>query len=261
MIFLLLVLALQEPRPREDRIEYTAPSRPLTLSEDQRRAVDAVGQLGALASYCRAFMPEEDVRHIDQAERPGPHPSLLDNMFFSGVAYARARPDDRPYSAETCWGLLADGRLLVEAYAPELAQLEARFPPAATRPWTVIADNAVATDIGDAARRRREDAPLVPPAEQVRPGAIRTPPQWAEAPRLSFPAQARGHVTQAAVQIQCIITVDGRARACRVLSESVEGYGFAEAALAAQDMYRFTPSTLDGQPVESRGVFRVLFRQ
>ena len=54
--------------------------------------------------------------------------------------------------------------------------------------------------------------------------------------------------------IHCIIRLDTRLEACRVVSETPRGQGFGQAALSVADTYRFRPPTEGGVPQAGQGV-------
>lgn len=80
----------------------------------------------------------------------------------------------------------------------------------------------------------------------------RTGPRNLREPRMSelrpyHPRQALSEGVSGAVVLRCRIREDTRLDQCRVLSAQPDGYGFAEAGLAAaRDLYRFRPATLNG---------------
>ena len=176
-------------------------------------------------------------------------------MAFLAPFQQEAATTGRGPPASECERLLADARLLLEGRKDVIESLiDTRFV-STDRPWERVGQAAV--DSGMEARRRPALAtPTVPQTS----GGVRTGPRWAEAPRVAIPAAAREARREGWARIECVVTTRGRARDCRLVAESAEGFGFGEAALRAEDRYRFQPGEADGEPVETRGVFTVQFR-
>ena len=112
------------------------------------------------------------------------------------------------------------------------------------------------------------EAPPLPPAyvEPRVPGSplpprisIITNPDWLAKPtgadlaRL-YPKAALRQNISGNVVIACKVTAAGTLKDCLIVSESPPDMGFGEAALAAAPLFRMTPATRDGQPVEGRTV-------
>lgn len=255
---LALAAVLQDPAPVTviERIEMTP---------EQSAALSVLSNAGREAGECDAFLPDETRTAFrggaartprSAADIPEGTPlSLADMVFYSQFGNALGSPRAARATAGLCAGRLADARLLIEAQKPVIETLIALSPSETERPWDRIGQAAV--DSGAQARSRPV---LAPPAGGRAPGAVQTAPAWAEAPRVAIPAAAREARRAGWARIECVVTVEGRARDCRLVAESAEGFGFGTAALAAEDRYRFRPSTLDGQPVEARGTFTVQFR-
>jgi len=86
-------------------------------------------------------------------------------------------------------------------------------------------------------------------------------PRWVRRPQPIYPSQAlRQGIEEGAVSLRCEGMAEGVLGACEVLSESPEGAGFAEAALAGTRHARLAPQQLDGTSVDSTVVFTVRFR-
>ena len=251
LLALAMTVLLQETATVEvvERIE---------LSAEQQQAVSVLSQAGMMAGYCAAHLPPETRAAFDRGaaaltDMSAPGGALPDVAFLGGYARAAAGPGWP--SAERCADAVTDGRLLIEGQRQAVESLIALTAPLETRrPWTLIGQAAV--DAGAQPRRRAG----LNPGSAREAGAVRTAPQWAQAPRVAVPRQARAARRAGTATIECIVTAEGRARDCRVIGESEAGYGFGQAAIEAQEVYRFHPSTIDGQPVESRGVFTVRFR-
>jgi|GEM_PF-5026115 len=256
---LLSLVVLQDPQARTV-VEYTV-FEPIEMTPEQEHAVSLVMTLGATAGRCADGLPAETRQLFDggyqNVENPEPgtsRPNLADLAFLQ--AYGRAAAgSSRQMTNSECAAELTDGRLLIEGHRSDIDSLVTMPGLETNRPWERIAQDAVSS--GAAPRRR---AALANPAVPRAFGAQQTAPQWAATPRVSFPAKARGAMTDGSARIDCIVTTRGRARDCRVISESVEGYGFGQEALAAEGSFRFRPSTVGGEPVEARGTFTIRFR-
>lgn len=261
MIFLWLALAAFQQTPlvevtREERIELTA---------EQQRVFEAVSRFGSQVGRCRRHMPADQVAAFEAAAAPGPSAgqpgdqSILDQIFAMSYQQGAQSADARTIRRDRCDVMLEDaGAILLDAEA-FVPAVEAAMPPSSARPWAeFVPAGARAPD-----RAPRAIEPLRPPAapeRAMRPNAVSRAPSWAETPRLAMPTAARNMLSEGAAHIECIVTVEGRARACQLLRESAEGLGLGEAALAAQDTYRFHPRTIDGQAVEARAAFTIRFR-
>lgn len=67
-----------------------------------------------------------------------------------------------------------------------------------------------------------------------------------------YPEKAKAKGVDGASVIECIATVDGSLRACKIKSESPEGLGFGQAALAMAGQFQLKPEIRDGKAVEIR---------
>ena len=75
-----------------------------------------------------------------------------------------------------------------------------------------------------------------------------------------FPELAMSlNVEQGRARLGCVANVESRLEDCKVLLETPEGVGFAEAALAGVVHARVQPRTIDGTPVPSPVTFNVVF--
>lgn len=253
---LALTAALQDPG------EVTVVER-LEMTPAQSEALAVLSNAGRRAGECDAHLPEDTRAAFragtagvprTEADIPdGPMMALPDMVFYN--AFGGAVGNGSRATSAQCEGRLADARLLVEAQKAAIQSLIDLSPSETHRPWERIGQAAV--ERGEQARSRPE---LAPPAGGRASGMVQVGPAWAETPRVPIPAAAREARRVGWAQIECVVTVRGRARDCRLVAESAEGFGFGEAALRAEDKYRFRPSTLDGQPVEARGAFTVHFR-
>ena len=260
MIFLWLAIAAFQQTPmvevtREERIE---------LTPDQQRVFEAVSRFGSQVGRCRRYLPPDQVAAFEAAalSRPPtdqpPGQSILDQIFLMSYQQGAQNADASTIRRDRCEVMVDDaGAMLVDA-EPSIPAIEAEMPPASARVWAEF----VPASARAPGRIPRAVEPLRAPSapERMRPNAVSRPPTWAETPRLSMPAAARNLLSEGTAHIECIVTVEGRARACQLLRESVEGMGLGEAALAAEGTYRFYPRTIDGQPVEARAAFTIRFR-
>lgn len=259
-VLFLATAAAQEPGV-PTVVEYTLVER-IEMTPEQGNAVSLIMALGTAAGRCADRLSPETRQAFDErlgiVENPPPGangPNLADVAFLQ--AYSRAAAASPPRLTNTqCSAELTDRRLLVEGRRPDIDSLISLSGLETSRPWERVAQDAV-----DAGAAPRERAALADPAGLRSSGVRPVPPQWAAAPRVSFPAKARGAMKEGSAQIECIVTTGGRARDCRLISESAEGYGFGQEALAAEGSYRFRPSTVGGEPVEARGRFTIRFRE
>ena len=112
----------------------------------------------------------------------------------------------------------------------------------------------VAAEPAEAAAR----LPSASLAQESPPPAEITRVTWSQHPTPMYPAVAAANgVTEGTVTLSCLVEADGRASDCTVLTESPEGAGFGEAALASMETARFSPGT--GAP-GARARFTIRFR-
>lgn len=253
LVMLAMAAVIQDPVVQTvvERIEFTA---------EQAEAGAALFRHGRTAGTCAAHLPPETRAAFDaglavvRSDPPVmPGPALADSIFLEGYGAGLAGGSEMP--ADRCAAELIDGRLVIEGQAVGVDGLIELSGLSSDRPWARLGQAAV-----DGGAQPRNRPALVRPAN-VSPGAVRTSPQWAESPRVAFPSKARGAGREGWASIECIVTTTGRARDCRLVGESAADFGFGEAALAAENEYRFRPGTLDGQPVEARSTFRIQFRR
>ena len=172
------------------------------------------------------------------------------------------------------------------AGAGSLAVAAQREPVMVPAPVDVVArDRPTAAPIEtqgqnetDGADRTEQAGPVpVPaPAPMVLPQLVRTetpaPPTddqaaeisrvtWAQYPAPTFPTVAASNgVSEGRVNLVCTVEADGRASGCSILEETPAGQGFGEAALAAMERARFSPSTLATATPGQRARFTIRFR-
>ena len=86
-------------------------------------------------------------------------------------------------------------------------------------------------------------------------------PAWAVRPTPEYPARAIiAGIAEGEVELECEALAEGRVGACRVIRETPQGVGFAEAAQVSMRAARLHASQIDGTDVDSRIGFRVRFR-
>jgi TonB family protein len=254
------LVGLQEPS-EQTVVDYTVLER-IQLTAEQTEAVSLLMALGSAVGRCADRLPvqtrqalEAGIQSTVSGGPDGRYPSLADVAFLQAYGNAAAGPS--PQLTDTqCAAELADRRLLIEGSQTAVDALIARSELETRRPWRLIAQEVV-----DAGAPPRQRPALADPAGLRAAGGSPTPPQWAAPPSVRFPVKARGAMKTGSAVIECIVTTRGRARDCRLVSESAGGYGFGEEALAAEASYRFRPSTVAGQPLESRSTFTIRFSQ
>ena len=77
-------------------------------------------------------------------------------------------------------------------------------------------------------------------------------------PALAYTAEARQRKIEGDVELEVEFYASGKIRVLRVVHGL--GYGLDEAAVSAAEQIRFTPARRDGQPVDSQGRLRMVFR-
>ena len=168
------------------------------------------------------------------------------------------------------------------AGAGSLAVAAQRQPVVAPAPVDVVADQPVSAP-APAPRRSAvaapapsgRPAPLPAPAVEAQPAAVETPVAtaqepppadisrvtWAQHPIPMYPALAAADgIDGGTVILSCTVESDGRASGCTVLSETPEGVGFGDAALASMERARFSPRTVDGAAPNAKVRFTIRFR-
>lgn len=103
-------------------------------------------------------------------------------------------------------------------------------------------------------------APFEPVATPPGPVEIRDP-RWLQRPRnlaAYYPQRAIARNVEGAVRLDCVVRATGLLD-CAVISESPQGWGFADAALRMARAHRMVPATRDGIAVEGRYTMRVPF--
>jgi len=94
--------------------------------------------------------------------------------------------------------------------------------------------------------------PPPPPAPKGPPTITR--PDWIRLPDTSdldryYPPAAKERGTEGRATQDCVVTVSGTLRECRVVSETPAGQGFGAASIKISSRFKMRPQTSDGQPV------------
>jgi len=103
--------------------------------------------------------------------------------------------------------------------------------------------------------------PLSPAPAPAGPVTI-ADPHWLARPHdldRYYPARALRRGVEGAAVLDCLVSTAGLLR-CAVVSETPQGWGFGEAALAISRDHRMAPARRDGVAVEGRYRMRVPFR-
>lgn len=99
-----------------------------------------------------------------------------------------------------------------------------------------------------------------PPATPDDMGRMIRNPAWAVRPSIDYPeAAARAGIEEGKVELICEALADGRIGACRTLSETPTGYGFAAAADQGMRTARIYPHQIDDFPTDARIQFTTRF--
>jgi len=145
------------------------------------------------------------------------------------------------------------GHYTLNASLPGFRSLRQEFDLNARRDW----DRAITLQVGDlretiTVRERRTTSAASSPPKPAQPvrvgGSIRAPLKTLDV-RPTYPASMRDAGREGVVPIEAIIGQDGTVTSVRVLSAQVHP-DFAIAAVDAVRQWRFTPTLLNGSPVE-----------
>ncbi len=102
------------------------------------------------------------------------------------------------------------------------------------------------------------------PGPAIDPGPPQvTAPHWLNQPSNLGGYYPRRPITRGMageVRLDCVVGTDGWLRACAVLAETPQGWGFGEAARRIAEDHRMRPATRDGAPIEARYRMTVPFR-
>jgi TonB family protein len=157
---------------------------------------------------------------------------------------------------------IAPGRYVLNASLPAFKTLRYPLELRTARDW----DRAITLQVGDLQEsitvqaQRITSASATASAQQpVRVGGNIRVPMKVRDVHPTYPASMRAAGREGVVPIEAIISRDGSVSTARVLSAQVHP-GFAAAALDAVRQWRFTPTLLNGEPVEVVMTVSVTFR-
>jgi TonB family protein len=147
---------------------------------------------------------------------------------------------------------VAPGGYRMTISAPGFRTLDAQFELKAPQDW----DRSITLQVGNlqetitvSAERFGGAPPVVPGAQPVRVGGDIRPPMKTLDVRPVYPPEMRAAGREGVVPLEAIIRPDGTVGSVRVLSADVHP-DFAIAAVDAVRQWRFTPTLLNGKPVE-----------
>jgi len=103
---------------------------------------------------------------------------------------------------------------------------------------------------------------LAPPAPRrhavTLPAANETPVLLLTKPLLAYTPEARRNKIEGDVELDVVFAASGQVSVLRVVQGL--GFGLDEEAISAAQQIRFTPARREGQPVDSHGLLRMIFR-
>jgi TonB family protein len=154
------------------------------------------------------------------------------------------------------------GRYVLAASLPGFRALRQEFELSAARDW----DRAITLQVGDLretitvreSRTAAGPSPAAPAASPVRIGGNIRAPSKVKDVKPVFPPAMRAAGREGVVPIEATIGVDGSVSSVRVLSAQVHP-DFVLAAVDAVRQWRFTPTLLNGAPVEVKITVSVTF--
>ena len=155
------------------------------------------------------------------------------------------------------------GRYVLEASLPGFRAMRQEFDLSARRDW----DRAITLQVGDlresitvSVPRSTAPAAAAPAGGQpIRIGGNIRPPRKIHDEKPIFPPSMRAAGREGVVPVEAIIGVDGTVTSVRVLTAQVHP-DFAIAAVDAVRQWRFTPTLLNGSPVDVVMTVSVAFK-
>lgn len=167
------------------------------------------------------------------------------------VAVVRRGPDR---VAVLAWISSIVVAMVLAAFATVGFQTLARHWPTISERWQIAILEAGESDQGLPVVEPLPGAPPVstPETEAIDAARVVTNPAWLVRPRGDFPARAhRQGIESGRVELTCPVSARGYIQSCWIVSETPEGAGFGEAALAGVVQSRLQPRTVDGVAVET----------
>jgi protein TonB len=156
------------------------------------------------------------------------------------------------------------GTYVLEARQPGFRPLRSELALQAPRDWTrniTMQVSEIEETVMVTARRPAQAVPLPQAASRTNPvrvgGVVRQPGKLKDVPPL-YPAAMRDAGLEGVVPMEALIRQDGSVASVRTLSAAVHP-SFARAAEDAVRQWVFTPTTLNGQPVEVQMTVSVRF--
>ena len=235
--------ALSEPSPalRRARLEDF-----LLMNPDSGRAAAARAQLSVL-----------------EAHEAGAWAAVTDALYAPG---ARAEGKLAALDAyESVWGpdTLSGRGGEIRALRQELEAERSRAP--ATPPSRALEGEPSPIPESISAGRMAGGPAVAPPAvvlppvrREATPARVEVPPRVLRAPTPRYPRSAQRRGVEGVVELSMAVDAQGRVEDVRIVSVDAPRYGkeFARAARRAAKRTRFSPRTLDGQPVPTANVLK-----
>lgn len=201
---------------------------------------------------------------VEAAADPGPEPDPVEMAIPPEAAApgATSQADDRS-STRPAESIAGAGRAepgAAESPAPALPRPETdRLPPAAsllTEPESELAQLAMLDRPALALPQLPEPTPAPSPATS---GPVISGGSLIERVEPEYPIRARQRGIDGRVEVEFLVTVDGKVSDLEVLKEQPGGLSFAEAARAAISQWSFEPYRQDGSPIDRRVRLEVEF--
>jgi TonB family protein len=131
-----------------------------------------------------------------------------------------------------------------------LAQVELPSHPIATSNYLGLAMLLILSIlVGMAALDDPASAVVQTPPKFTRPNWL-TPPNGDDLVSL-YPVAAAREGIEGSASIKCVVTIEGYLNSCQVVTETPTGAAFGLATVQASALWRLSPATRDGAPVES----------